>query len=627
MITAILIAHNNALYIRDAVLSALRQTPAFESILIVEDCSSDETRTILEELCAQEPRLQLICHTVNKGAGAARNTGIDEVQTEFFCFLDGDDLFFDDCSQKMYQALNQPNIDLWIFGALAFESEGNRTRPSGNIPPSGIFETMEEKKPALAATTFPWNKLYRTEFIRDHGIKFPSGSYEDLPWCFECILSARRVQVVPDLIVHYRIHNQSLLQLRSSAHLDAFGQWKRVDAAVKKHAGPFALSEELCFIHLVRIVTSNRLPESEIDNFVLRVLELCGPLDGLREKLQTKRGRKSLRTFRRIVLSRDEDTEPSRQSTDPERKTFRRIVLSKDEDTEPSSQSTDLGRTAYLCEILKPARLTTIVDVGANPINPAPYDALLDAGLAKLYGFEPQMSAYEELLKQPKDNRVYLPYAIGDGKAGLLYECSHSGFTSLLKPNAEFISFLGRWDDHMKVVNEVEVQTRRLDDVEEITDVDVLKIDIQGGELSVFQNAHQALENTVAIISEVAAIPLYEGQPLLHDQMKELHDLGFALHKFDFFKKIPIKNAFSHRMRPKHHSNQLIDGDGIFLRSLLELSSLDIEQLKHLAIVSDSILGSFDLVLKILQILVEKGEFLDDKKLETYLGKVPRLKH
>lgn len=48
----------------------------------------------------------------------------------------------------------------------------------------------------MKGTTFPWNKLYRTKFVRDHKIGFPDGRYEDIPWCFECILRARKIRSV-----------------------------------------------------------------------------------------------------------------------------------------------------------------------------------------------------------------------------------------------------------------------------------------------------------------------------------------------------------------------------------------------------------------------------------------------
>ena len=203
-----------------------------------------------------------------------------------------------------------------------------------------------------------------------------------------------------------------------------------------------------------------------------------------------------------------------------------------------------IKRTHFLRNLLKPERLTRIVDIGASPINPAPYDMLLDEGLVKVYGFEPQPSAFEALKKNPLKNRTILPHAIGDGKEGILHVCNASGFTSLLEPNDDFIKYAGRWRHKVKVVEKITMQTKRLDDIDEIGAFDLLKIDIQGGEFAVCQNGRKKLENCLAVYSEVAFVPLYKGQHLIDSQMKSLGSLGFDLHKIITIKKIIIMKLF-----------------------------------------------------------------------------------
>jgi len=53
------------------------------------------------------------------------------------------------------------------------------------------------------------------------------------------------------------------------------------------------------------------------------------------------------------------------------------------------------------------------------------------------------------------------------------------------------------------VIERVPLETRRLDDVDEIAHLDLLKIDIQGGEVAVFRNGHKKLAEAVAIQTEV----------------------------------------------------------------------------------------------------------------------------
>lgn len=287
-----------------------------------------------------------------------------------------------------------------------------------------------------------------------------------------------------------------------------------------------------------------------------------------------------------------------------------------------ASQS-DLKRWQHLCNILQPARLTSIVDIGANPVEPAPYDALVRAGLAEVLAFEPQVSAYKALLANPQANQTVLPYAVGDGKNGTLNICRVGGFTSLLEPNPDAFDYLGRWKEETTVIDTLEVSTKRLDDIKEVKHADLIKIDIQGGELAVFKNGRKTLGRACVVITEVAAIPLYKNQPLLHEQMKLLHDRGFHLHKFLFFKPASLISQFAAYIFQRDHINQLVDGDAAFIKSLLSLDKMKDEDLKHLAIVSDAVLQSHDLVLKILGILLKRKVWADDAGILEYCKLLP----
>ncbi|MDV4167268.1 FkbM family methyltransferase [Rhodovulum sp. FJ3] len=283
---------------------------------------------------------------------------------------------------------------------------------------------------------------------------------------------------------------------------------------------------------------------------------------------------------------------------------------------------TYLQRIELLGKILSPSRLLRIVDVGANPLESPPYKSLLEVGLAEVWAFEPQKSAYEELLKDKRPNFHLLPYAVGDGQDANLHVCKSSGFSSLLAPNQNAISYLNRWQRAMRVVETIPIQTHRLDDMKDIPSIDFLKIDIQGGETKVFSNGLEKLSGVLGVVTEVAAIQLYENQPLLDEQMRMLRSLGLDLHKFLFFKSASLNHSSAAQLRQRRIKNQLIDGDAVFVRSLLNLKDLTDEQLKFLILLSDSVFESFDLALHLLSIL-ETREAIPSGSTDKYLQKLP----
>ena len=103
------------------------------------------------------------------------------------------------------------------------------------------------------------------------------------------------------------------------------------------------------------------------------------------------------------------------------------------------------------------------------------------------------------------------------------------------------------------MVERVSLPTKRLDDIEDLPQFDLLKIDVQGGECLVFRNGPEKLSRALAVITEVAALPIYRDQPLLHDQLAALAVHGFHLHKFLFFKD----DRFSQRPDPEAEARPL----------------------------------------------------------------------
>ena len=278
----------------------------------------------------------------------------------------------------------------------------------------------------------------------------------------------------------------------------------------------------------------------------------------------------------------------------------------------------------FLAEVLAPTRRTRIVDVGANPTDSNPYAELLAAGLCEVWGFEPHETAYAELVAAAGEKETYLPHAVGSGEPGVFRVCRGSGFSSLLEPNIHTFDALGRFHRGASVIAEHPVQTRRLDDMADLPEFDMLKIDVQGGECMVFEGARHRLGHALAVITEVAAIPLYVNQPLLDTQMRLLGEMGYGLHRFLSFRSVQYRNPMAARLRSRRYRSQLTDGDALFVRGLLNLGSLADEELKHLAILADSVFMSHDLVVVILSLLLDRG-LIDAATADAYIDHLPEL--
>jgi FkbM family methyltransferase len=274
-----------------------------------------------------------------------------------------------------------------------------------------------------------------------------------------------------------------------------------------------------------------------------------------------------------------------------------------------------VGNIAEIWNLVAPQRLTEVVDVGANPIDSAPpYTPMLAAGLCRVTGFEPQHEPLHTLLSGKGPRERYLPYAVGDGDAHTLNVCRGSGMTSLFEPDPAALEVFEYLKLPAQVVQRVPVQARRLDDIAEIEQIDFLKIDVQGGELAVFQGGTAKLAETVAIQTEVSFVNLYKDQPTLGDIDSELRGQGFVPHCFTAIKLWPIAPCVD----PRQPVNQLLEADIVYVRDFTRADSMSDEQLRHLAVIAHYCYRSFDLALRCVMLL-EHRQAMEAGTLQRYL--------
>jgi FkbM family methyltransferase len=271
--------------------------------------------------------------------------------------------------------------------------------------------------------------------------------------------------------------------------------------------------------------------------------------------------------------------------------------------------------------LLAPARRTRVVEGGANPINENPYAGLLAAGHCEVWGFEPEPRAFARLAQS--ETETYLPYAIGKGGPATLHVTKAASLTSLLRPSGETAAYFQRFASPGTVIEEIAVETHRLDDLDEVPPFDLMKIDVQGGEMQVFEGAAAKLATALAVITEVAFVPLYEDQPLIDDQMRVLCGHGFDLHKFSFLKGFSLRGGLATTLDKAAHDNQLLDGDAIFLRSLRQPDLIGTEALKHMAILADAVIESFDVAARCLDLLIAR-DAIDPNAAAAYVARLPR---
>lgn len=257
------------------------------------------------------------------------------------------------------------------------------------------------------------------------------------------------------------------------------------------------------------------------------------------------------------------------------------------------------------CDILGllPIRPTiNIVDIGAmfDAEDPAPFAQLVQAGIAKIVGFEPQQDECDKLNAMVGHGCRYLPYAIGDGRNCAFYICNSPMSSSLYEPNTPLLERFQNLENHMHVVKSADIQTHRLDEIKEIDDTDFLKLDVQGAELDVLTGATRVLSDAVLVQTEVEFVPMYKDQPLFAEVDQHLRRQGYLFHKFAgtagrTFKPLVVENDINKTL------SQTMWADAVYVRDFMALDRLSPEKLLKLAVILHLQYTSFDLALEALK--------------------------
>ena len=93
VISIIMPAYNSERTIAESIYSVISQTYNDYELIIVDDCSTDSTKEIVEGLAASDARIRLVTNSHNKGTAGSRNVGITLARGEWIAFLDSDDLW------------------------------------------------------------------------------------------------------------------------------------------------------------------------------------------------------------------------------------------------------------------------------------------------------------------------------------------------------------------------------------------------------------------------------------------------------------------------------------------------------------------------------------------------------
>lgn len=207
MVSIIITAYNVEVYLQQTVESCMNQTFKDIEIIIVEDCSTDSTPLIIEELMKKDERIRLVQNDKNYGAGQSRRNGLDNAKGDYFLLLDGDDWIESNFIETLYNTAIETDADIVSGGIKVLRENGAYDITSyGNCVTEGYDKVIKFWKERIV---FMNNKLIRTSL--HNLVPYCTRRFvEDTPVIIPMLYFANKVVYVDNVGYNYRMQEESL---------------------------------------------------------------------------------------------------------------------------------------------------------------------------------------------------------------------------------------------------------------------------------------------------------------------------------------------------------------------------------------------------------------------------------
>ena len=230
-VSVIIPVYNVEEYLRECLDSVVNQTLRDIEIICVDDGSTDSSLDILKEYAAKDNRFTILEQS-NKGAGAARNKGLDIAKGEYLYFLDSDDYIDICCLEKLYNKITNENADICLCKRKVYNETLNTTQ----IDHQSLNFNMLPNKEVFSFLDIPdrifqiciigvFVKLYRKNLIDKNNIKFQEiKTTNDIFFNYAALLSAERITCINDALITYRQNRNNCLTLQRGSSLSCVKQ-------------------------------------------------------------------------------------------------------------------------------------------------------------------------------------------------------------------------------------------------------------------------------------------------------------------------------------------------------------------------------------------------------------------
>lgn len=203
LVSVIMPAYNSEKSIVDSINSVLSQTYSNLELIIIDDCSTDNTKNIIKNFSEIDSRIKCLNNSKNKGVSETRNLGIRYSVGNWIAFLDSDDIWHEKKLEQQLKFAIEKNSGFIFTGSSYIDSMGQKY-PGMYIPPKTITYNELLKQNVITCSSVLIKKNYL------HGLKMEKDNlHEDYILWLKILSSGIKAHGLQSPLVIYRISIES----------------------------------------------------------------------------------------------------------------------------------------------------------------------------------------------------------------------------------------------------------------------------------------------------------------------------------------------------------------------------------------------------------------------------------
>lgn len=199
-------AFNSEKWITKTYESIKNQTYQDWEWLITDDCSADDTLTIIQNLSVSDNRVKVFNNKINSGAAVSRNNSIRNATGDFLAFIDSDDLWLPDKLEKQLVFMGR-NIPFSFTAYELIDANENKLNKSVDSHQNGAFsyQDMLRKKATIGCSTV----ILRRASFADISMPLIRTGQDYALW-LKLLKTGQKAYVLNDVLTQYRILPNSI---------------------------------------------------------------------------------------------------------------------------------------------------------------------------------------------------------------------------------------------------------------------------------------------------------------------------------------------------------------------------------------------------------------------------------